>query len=273
MPNHMLMMSFDHSSLKNLLLSLNRFFEYTVAMFEENKLIKFTYIGTAANDRLFEGMFFALFVRLKFGPRMQVTRLLLTGDIGEQKIEKHISEQDIIYVGGGNTEIMLNTWHNKGFTSVLNRLRREDRLPLLAGVSAGGMYPFHSGLSDSTPGHYRVLKCLDWLKHSFCAHADSKKQAICEFDDNKKIERLSAYQSAIKKGVLPPGYAVPNHCMLHFYDDELVKALTVHEKHQCLYITPESAQPIETIHLTRNNVDWTAQDVLYNLQIPRIKAA
>ncbi len=150
-------------------------------------------------------------------------------------------------------------------------MRKENRLPLLAGVSAGGMYPFHSGLTNSTPGYYRVLKCMEWLKHSFCAHSDSKKQASCDFDNNKTSTRFSAYQAAIKLGKLPAGYAVPDHCMLHFYNDNLIRSYSTNNT-KCHYITPDCAREIETIHLTKDNTLQNAKDALFGLGLLSLKS-
>lgn len=253
MTTHMLLMSFDDSNLINLFHSLHRFFEYSLALLQKKSEINFCYIGTAANDSLVHRLFFSGFIKAKFGRCIKTTRLLLTKKISQQQIEDHIRRQDILFIGGGNTEQMLKIWESQGFTTVLNKLKNENALPILAGVSAGGMYPFHSGITDATPGHYRTLRGLDWFKQSFCPHANSKHKKICAYDDNRHHERMAAYQVAVELGHMPSGYAVPDNCMLHFSNFEFVRALTAQADSSCYYVTPGATQSIETTLLTKQN--------------------
>lgn len=263
MPNHMLFMSYDNSSLSNLLKSVNRFLEYTVAMVPNPHKIRFCFIGTANNDHWMERAGFSFFLRLKFGRRIHFSSLIINKTTSEEVVKEFLVNQDIIFIGGGNAEKMLRIWKNKGFINILNKLKIENRLPILAGVSAGGMYPFHSGLSDSKPGEYKPLKCLEWIKDSFCPHADSSLFGMCSFDDKKLYQkRLAAYQSAIKAGRIPAGFAVPNNCMLHFHDDKLVQALSSLDNHNCVYVSMRTIEPINTVHLTSENTYSKAQTTL-----------
>jgi peptidase E len=204
-------------------------------------------------------------MRIKFGKAIHTSKLLLTSEITESQIETHLSAQDVIFVGGGNIEQMLTIWKHKGFISILNKFKNENKLPLLMGVSAGGMYPFNSGLSDSKAGQYQPLACLDWLKQSFCPHADSKVKAVCAYDNNKHLERIDAYKSAITGGQLPPGYAVPDNCMLHFYNFSLVRALTAIKNNNCFYVSVDKIKSMETLFLTKYNTNKIANEALTNL--------
>ncbi len=269
MPNHMLLMSFDNSSIFNLFQVLNRFSEYMTFILQTKRCVNFCYVGTAANDRFIDQLFFSTFMRIKFGKLIKTSKLLLTSEITTNQIETQLSTQDVIFVGGGNTEQMLKIWSHKRFSFILNKLKHEGNLPLLIGVSAGGMYPFNSGLSDSTKGQYKALPCLDWLQHSFCPHADSAIKATCVFDDNKNLDRIDAYKSAIKLGQLPPGYAVPNNCMLHYYDFNLVRALTSIENKNCFFVTADNIKSIETLCLTKLNTRKIANDALFYLGLTK----
>lgn len=267
MPSHLLLMSFD-GDIINLNNTLDRFFEYGLALLPKKKDINFCYIGTAANDRVIEDLFFRGFIKAKFGAYVHTSKLLLTSEITQEQIEKHLTSQDIVFVGGGNTEQMLKTWQNKGFIAVLDKLKQEDKLPpVVAGVSSGGMYPFHSGLTDSIPGQYNLLPCLNWMEASFCAHADSKNEAVCPYDHNKRHTRMSAYISAVKSEQLPEGYAVPNNCMLHFYNFTFVRALSTCKNTNCYNVTKETVCPIETIYLTSNNIHSIANKTLTTLHL------
>jgi dipeptidase E len=65
--------------------------------------------------------------------------------IGEIKYE--ILKSDIIYVGGGNTLMMVNRWKRLGVDKVLKEARRRGKV--LCGVSAGAICWFRQGNSDS----------------------------------------------------------------------------------------------------------------------------
>jgi len=254
MANHMLLMSFNTKSLMNLHRTLNRFFEYMLILVKKNSDIRFCYIGTARDDKFLDNFFFKTFMRTKFGRRIKTSCLILSKkSITEQEIENHLRAQDVIFIGGGNTKKMLHIWENTRFISILNKLKAEDALPILAGVSAGGMYPFHSGLSYSLK-KYIALACLGWIPNSFCAHANSKVKAACDFNNNKVNTRMDAFKEAIALKKLPPGYAVPDDCMLHFYNNNLVRALSSRKNENCFYVSEENTKSIDTIHLTKHNI-------------------
>lgn len=251
--SHLLLMSFDDSSIMNLNNTLNRFLEYAFSLLPKQQ-IHFSYIGTAGGDRLIERLFFTIFTQAKFGKKVRVSILQLTkSKLTKQQIKKYLSSQDIVFVGGGNTEKMLELWQASGFTSVLNKLKAKKKLPILAGVSAGGMYPFHSGLTDATPGQYRPLSCMHWFKESFCPHANSTVKARCVFENDQELGRLDAYKAAIKNRKLPAGFAVPDDCMLHFYNSKLVRALSARENTHCYYVASDKMMPLYTQYLTALN--------------------
>lgn len=268
MSNHLLLMSFDASSLANLFTALSRFLEYTIAIVEDKPQINFCYIGTASNDRFIDLFFYQCFMAFKFGKRVKTSYLSIS-NLSEQEIEKHLLAQDIVFIGGGNTEKMLEIWRNKGMISVLNKLKKENKLPILAGVSAGGMYPFHSGLSDSRAGQYIVLPCMQWFKQSFCAHSNSAAKKLCIFDDGKFHDRLSAYQAAVNAELLPPGYAIPDQSMLHIYDGELISAFSTNAGNPCFYIGTNSREEIETHFLHKTNVLEKVMQALLKIGVLR----
>ncbi|HHI9467079.1 TPA: Type 1 glutamine amidotransferase-like domain-containing protein [Legionella anisa] len=251
--SHMLLMSFDDSNFMNLNRTLNRFLEYAFDLIKKSR-IRFCYIGTAGNDRLIERVFFTRFVRAKFGKSAITSELVLTkSQLTKEQLETYLTQQDILFVGGGNTEKMLEIWEKSGFIFVLNKLKSEKRLPILAGVSAGGMFPFHSGLSDATPGQYKVLPCLGWFKESFCPHANSKKKSLCVYSNNQYLERMDAYIFAVKQGLLPSGFAVPDDCMLHFENFNLVRVISSLKDNKCYYVTHEKVTDLDTVHTVNAN--------------------
>lgn len=85
------------------------------------------------------------------------------------EIEPAIADQDVIYVGGGNTKAALSVWREWGVDAILQRAL--DRGTVLAGMSAGAMCWFEEGFSDSFgEDHMSVIEGLGYLPGSCCAH-------------------------------------------------------------------------------------------------------
>ena len=68
------------------------------------------------------------------------------------------AEQDIIYIGGGNTKSMLAVWEEWGLSNLL-RVAYENGT-ILCGVSAGAICWFNKGVTDSWRDELKVMDCL-----------------------------------------------------------------------------------------------------------------
>jgi dipeptidase E len=90
-------------------------------------------------------------------------------------LRSFVFEQDVIYVGGGNTRNLLALWREWGLDAIL----REAWLSgiVMAGISAGSICWFQQGLSDSViPGDLAPLECLGFLPGSNCPHYDGEPE-------------------------------------------------------------------------------------------------
>jgi len=94
-----------------------------------------------------------------------------------QEIKDAIRKADIIYVGGGNTLSMMTKWRKTGLDKLLLRANNK----VLAGVSAGAICWFLSGLSDSRrftsdgkEWSYIGVKGLDMYDLVICPHYDEE---------------------------------------------------------------------------------------------------
>lgn len=120
-----------------------------------------------------------------------------------------ILAQDLIFVGGGNTANMLAVWRLHGVDALLARAWRQGTV--LAGVSAGALCWFESGVTDSFGEALQPLKDgLALLPGSFCPHYDGEAR------------RRPAYTRHVKGGALPPGFAADDGVALLFEDTKLV---------------------------------------------------
>jgi peptidase E len=122
-------------------------------------------------------------------------------------LESLLLEQDVIYVGGGNTRSMLALWREWELDQILRQAWAAGIV--LSGVSAGSICWFEEGVTDSIPGPLTPMGCLGFLPGSNCPHYDSE------------IERRPTYQRLIGQRRLGPGYAADDGVGLHFRGSEL----------------------------------------------------
>lgn len=167
------------------------------------------YIGTASGDNHeYTAAFYAFFAR-----RAEASHLGLF-DRRVDDIGAFLGEQDVIYVGGGNTADMLAVWRTHGVDRALKTAWESG--VILAGPSAGAMCWFEAGLTDSFgPDLGPIRDGLRFLKGSFCPHYDSESL------------RRPRYEEAIGSGSLPDGYAVDDSVGLLFAGRELAEAVAV----------------------------------------------
>jgi dipeptidase E len=123
-------------------------------------------------------------------------------------IEALLLGQDIIYVGGGNTENLLAIWRTHGLDRIL-RTAWEAGV-VLAGLSAGSICWFEAGTTDSFGPDLDVLTDgLGFLAGSHCPHYDGEAQ------------RRPTYHALVADGRLPAGYAADDGAALVFDGTEL----------------------------------------------------
>ena len=127
-------------------------------------------------------------------------------------LRSFVLEQDIIYVGGGNTKNLLALWKEWG----LDQIFREawERGIILAGLSAGSICWFEEGITDSIPGSLTTLQCLGLLKGGNCPHYDGE------------LERRPAYHRLLSTGLIRQGYAADDGVALHFVEERLERIVS-----------------------------------------------
>jgi len=109
-------------------------------------------------------------------------------------LRSFILDQDAIYVGGGNTANLLAIWRVHGLDAILGEAWRKG--VVLAGLSAGAICWFDSGLTDSFgPSLAPLSGGLGLLPGSFCPHFDGEPL------------RRPAYQRLVADGTLAGGWA------------------------------------------------------------------
>lgn len=122
-----------------------------------------------------------------------------------------VAEQDVFYVGGGNTAHLVALWRVHG----LDRLLRDAWAggAVLAGLSAGMLCWFQAGVTDSFGGLEPFSDGLGFLEGSACPHYDGEPG------------RRPTYHRLVAGG-FPAGYAADNAAALHFAGRDLVEAVS-----------------------------------------------
>ena len=122
-----------------------------------------------------------------------------------------LADQDVIYVGGGNTANLLAIWRAHG----IDRILRDAWLGgvVMAGVSAGMLCWFRGGVTDSFGGLAALNDGLGLIDATACPHYDGEG------------ERRPTYHRLVAEG-FPGGFAADDGAALYFRGTELVEAVS-----------------------------------------------
>jgi peptidase E len=200
---------------------------------------KICFVPTASGDsQSYIDRFDAAFAQLPCIPSHLLLFRLHTADL-----RSFVLEQDIIYVGGGNTKNLLALWKDWGLDTIIREAWEQG--VILAGWSAGSICWFEEGVTDSFPGELRVLRCLGFLKGSNCPHYDGEP------------ERKPSYHRLLAEGLISEGYAADDGVALHFLGTQLEKIVSSrpHAKAYRLEKVGETVKesPLEPTYLEHNS--------------------
>ena len=124
---------------------------------------------------------------------------------------KHLLEQDLIYVGGGNTANLRAVWRAHGIDHAMRQAWR--RGIILCGVSAGMICWFECSVTDSFGPLAPLRDGLGLLPGSACPHYDG------EADRRPTLRRL------INAG-FPSGVAADDGAAIHFVGRRILKCVS-----------------------------------------------
>jgi dipeptidase E len=144
---------------------------------------------------------------------------LIRGGLSKKQIRRKILSADVIYVGGGNTLLMMRVWRRLGVDRLLKSAYAKGTV--LSGISAGAICWFESGHSDSMSFYnprkwkYINVKGLGLIKGIHCPHYN---------DMTRGIPRRKHFRDMIRKtgGV---GIAIENNCAIEFIDGRFCKVI------------------------------------------------
>ena len=144
-------------------------------------------------------------------------------------------EQDILYVGGGNTKNLMALWREWELEVAIRHAY--DNGTILAGLSAGSLCWFDEGVTDSYGSGLEPISCLGIIRGSHCPHYDGEE------------ERRPAYQSFIRNGRIGSGYAADDGVALHFIDEELHHVVSSRPEAHGYRVDKEKETQLSTLYL------------------------
>lgn len=110
-------------------------------------------------------------------------------EVDWDKMRAKFEKADFIYVGGGNTVFMLESWKESGLINLIREAY--DRGVLICGLSAGAICWFEEMYSDSTGGsEYAMYPGLGWISGKISPHYNER---MLDFDRIVLYNRFRAW--------------------------------------------------------------------------------
>ena len=171
-----------------------------------NKNPKICFIPTATGDNeAYKNNYYATFTKLNCRP-VHLDFFKRTPDL-----DSLINEQDVIFVGGGNTKSMLAVWKEWGLDLILKDAYKNG--VVMSGVSAGAICWFDQGITDSWSEDLKVMDCLGFVEGACCPHYDEEPQ------------RRPSLKKFLSQKILESCYAVDGGCALHIDDEKEYRSI------------------------------------------------
>lgn len=175
---------------------------------------KVCFIPTASGDsEEFLSRFYTAFARYSCKPsHLAFFRRPRSDAIPLANIEQHLLNQDLIYVGGGNTRAMLAVWREWNVDEMLRKAWQSDIL--LAGMSAGAICWFEYGGSNANFAEkLSPLQGLGFIKGSCTPHYDGESN------------RRPDFHKLVTNNELPPGIGIDDGAAVLFEGQQIVEVV------------------------------------------------
>ena len=175
------------------------------------------FLPTATGDNdTYIVRFYSVFTKLKCIPT-HIEFFKRTIDI-----KNHILDQDIVFVGGGNTKSMLAVWRDWGMNNILKKAY--DKGIIMSGVSAGAICWFTSGVTDSWDNKLQLLPCLDFLSGVCCPHYDEEPS------------RIPYVKKILKEKIISNCVSIEGGSAMHFIDGQPFKNISFENNKNSYYV-------------------------------------
>tara|TARA_B100000029_G_scaffold516236_1_gene627868 strand:- start:20451 stop:21143 length:693 start_codon:yes stop_codon:yes gene_type:complete len=121
-------------------------------------------------------------------------------------LDEVFSDNDIFFVGGGNTKSMLAVWQDWGVDKLLYDAYKSGKV--MSGVSAGAICWFNQGVTDSWDHELKLIDCLNFVPGNCCPHYDEEPERIPYTHQFLKEEKIRSI------------FCIEGGSALHFIDEK-----------------------------------------------------
>ena len=143
-------------------------------------------------------------------------------------LEDHIKDQDIFFIGGGNTKSMLAVWRDWGLDKLLYNAYKKGAI--LSGVSAGAICWFEQGITDSWKEHQAIIPCLGFVKGICCPHYDEEP------------ERIPFVKKILEGNEIDECIAIEGFCALHLINDLPAYSVSFGNDNNCFLVNRKKSK-------------------------------
>jgi len=148
-------------------------------------------------------------------------------------MEEFVFQQDIFYVGGGNTRNLLLLWREWGLDQLLKQAYEKGAI--LAGLSAGSICWFEQGVTDSIPGKLTVIEAFGFLHGSHCPHYDSESK------------RRPSYHTLIEQNQIRDGIAADDGVAIHYINERIHQIVSSRSNAKAYRVKNVDGQAVEQV--------------------------
>ncbi|MFE6166898.1 Type 1 glutamine amidotransferase-like domain-containing protein [Viridibacillus arvi] len=131
-------------------------------------------------------------------------------DMNEKCVDSIIEKQDILYIGDGNLNFMINTWRKFRMEEKLKEAYHNGQIIVGSGTSA--IYLFEEGIWKDESLVYKISAGLGLIKGVLCPYYNN-------------VESKQALFKLISNGRISSGLAVDGGAAVHFKNGELAKCI------------------------------------------------
>ena len=143
-----------------------------------------------------------------------------------EDLEEKIFNQNIIFVGGGNTKSMLAVWRDWNLDEILKKAYQSGII--MSGVSAGAICWFQKGITDSFAKKLEVINCLSFIEGNACPHFDEEP------------EREPYVQKSIENGLINNCICIEGNSALHIQNENVMKTVNFGKNKKCFELFKEN---------------------------------
>ena len=150
----------------------------------------------------------------------------------DDNLEQNLLNQDLIYVGGGNTRAMLAVWQEWNLDEIIKKAWQSG--VVITGMSAGAICWFEYGGSDSTYcGELSPLPGLGWIEGSCTPHYDGESN------------RRPNLHSLIQSGQIPSGIGIDDGVGVLFEEQQIADVVASRTQATAYKVELENGEIIE----------------------------